>query len=57
MLEKFNLNLVKTSFQVRGGAAQQLGEVSLVCGHPGHQLARAAEEEAGPGEEDSVIKV
>ena len=42
---------------VWGGAAQQVGEVSLLCGHPGHQLARAAEEEAGPGEEDSVNKV
>ena len=39
----------------RGGAAQQLGEVSLLCGHPGHQLARAAEEETGPSEENSAL--
>ena len=37
-----------------GGAAQQLGDVSLRNGHPRHQLAQAAEEEAA-SEDDTIV--
>ena len=37
-----------------GGAAQQLGDVSLRRGHTRHQLAQTTEEEAA-SEDDTIV--